>query len=460
MKTFLTALVATLFCLSCAPQLSMPDVDIPSKYIYGDVATADSVGGYWWRIYNDEVLDSLELRALSNNKDLAVAALRVESARYSLAVARSAFLPSINAEVSAESEYSTPEGESYEFTLQPTISWSVSLFGALRNTKREAQAELLSSVWAQRGVMLSLSKEVATAYFTILQSRLCLDIAERSLRLREESAALMDSMVRYGVSTGLELDQAKSLVYTASADVAQYSRALAQAQLSLATLLGETPQPMDKKMFRGELTIENMPSVIPAGIPSDLLRRRPDIMESYYALQAASARVGIARSNRFPSISITGSGGVFGSTVKELFADGHWKWGATGGLAQPLFNFGSLRNREKMAIVAYKEAVEEFEQTILTALEEVESALVAITTYRTQAEEYAQYVKANGRIAQLTEALYSMGMYDYLDVISTEQTWYESQLQMVNILAQQYINYANLVMALGDGWQGVVNDEK
>jgi multidrug efflux system outer membrane protein len=267
-------------------------------------------------------------------------------------------------------------------------------------------------------------------------------------------------MVRYGVSTGLELDQAKSLVYTASADVAQYSRALAQAQLSLATLLGETPQPMDEKMLSSELTIEDMPTVIPAGIPSDLLRRRPDIMESYYALQAASARVGIARSNRFPSISITGSGGVFGSTVKELFADGHWKWGATGGLAQPLFNFGSLRNREKMAIVAYKEAVEEFEQTILTALEEVESALVAIATYRTQAEEYAQYVKANGRIAQLTEALYSMGMYDYLDVISTEQTWYESQLQMVNIVAQQYINYANLVMALGDGWQGVVNDEK
>jgi multidrug efflux system outer membrane protein len=113
-----------------------------------------------------------------------------------------------------------------------------------------------------------------------------------------------------------------------------------------------------------------------------------------------------------------------------------------------------------MAIVAYEESVAEFEQTILSALEEVESALVAIATYRTQAEEYAQYVKANGRIAQLTEALYSMGMYDYLDVISTEQTWYESQLQMVNIVAQQYINYANLVMALGDGWQDVVNDEK
>ena len=459
MKTFVAVLVA-IALFSCAPQLSMPDVDIPSEYIYGNVATADSVGSYWWRIYNDEVLDSLELQALKNNKDFAVAALRVESARYNLAVARSAFLPSINAEVSAESEYRTKQGESYEFTLQPTVSWSVSLFGALRNTKREAQAELLSSVWAQRGVVLSLTTEVATSYFTILQYRRCHDIAQRSLRLREESAALIDSMVHYGVSTGLALDQAKSLVYTAAADVAQYSRALAQAQLSLATLLGETPQMMDEKILRGRLTIEDMPAEIPAGIPSDLLRRRPDIIESFYTLQAASARVGIARSNRFPSISITGSGGVFGSTVKELFADGHWKWGATGGLAQPLFNFGSLRNREKMAIVAYEESVAEYEQTVLTALEDVESALVAISTYRAQAEEYAQYVKANGRIAELTEALYSMGMSDYLDVISTQQTWYESQLQMVNIVAQQYINYANLVMALGDGWQGVVNDVK
>ena len=168
MKTFVAVLVAIVL-FSCAPHLSMPAVDIPSEYIFGDVSTTDSVGGNWWRIYNDELLDSLELQALENNKDLAVAALRVESARYSLAIARSSFLPSINAEVSAESEYQTKRGESYEFTLQPTVSWSVSLFGALRNTRREAQAELLSSVWAQRGVVLSLSVEVATSYFTILQ---------------------------------------------------------------------------------------------------------------------------------------------------------------------------------------------------------------------------------------------------------------------------------------------------
>ncbi len=460
MRTLFTIFTALFLCLSCTPHLSLPDVDIPSEYIYGDVATVDSVNGYWWQIYGDDVLDSLERYALEHNKDLAVAASRIESARYNLALARTAFLPSVNAGLTAESEYKTSTGESHEFILQPTVSWSVSLFGALRNTKREAHAEYLSSIWAYRGVILSLSREVATAYFTILQCRRSLDIAERSHRLRVESAALIDSMVRYGTSTSLELDQARSLVYTAAADVAQYSRALAQARLSLATLLGETPQSLDNEIVYGRFSMEDMPKAIPAGIPSDLLRRRPDIMESYYALQAASARVGIARSNRFPSLNITGAGGVFGTTIKELFAGGYWAWSATGGLSQPLFNFGGLRNRERMAREAYNEAVLEYEQTILKALEEVESALVAIATYRTQAEEYIEYVEANGRIAELTEALYSIGMYNYLDVISTHQTWYESQLQLVDIVAQQYINYANLVMALGDGWQELDNYTK
>ncbi len=457
MRSLFTLLIATLFCFSCMPHLSLPDVDIPSEYIYGDVATEDSVGGNWWLIYNDDVLDSLERHAIMRNRDIAVAALRIESARYNLAAARSTFLPSVNAEVMAESEYKTLQGESHEFVLQPTVSWSVSLFGALRNTKREAQADLLSAVWARRGVLLSLTTEVAKAYFTILQYQRSLDIAQRSHRLRVESAALMDSMALYGASSDLERNQANSLVYTAAADVAQYSRALVQARLSLTTLLGENPEASQDDIY-GELTLESMPSAIPAGIPSELLRRRPDIMESYYAMNAAAARVGIARSNRFPSISITGSGGVFGSTVKELFADGYWKWGATGGLVQPLFNFGGLRNKERIARVVYDEAVLDYEQTIMSALEEVESALVAIDTYRIQAERYVQYVKANGRIAELTKALYAMGMYDYMDVISTEQTWYELQLQLSEIVAQQYINYANLVMALGDGWQGVVNE--
>lgn len=458
MRTIFSTFVALLCAISCTPRLALPDVKIPSEYIFGDIATTDSIGSNWWLIYNDEVLDSLERHALNNNKDLAIAATRIESARYNLSVARSAFMPSLNAELSAQSEYETPSGNGNDFVIQPTVSWNVSLFGALQYTSREVQAELFSTEWAYRGVMLSLTNEVATTYYTILQYRSCLDIARRSHKLRVESAVLMDSMFYYGATTMLDVEQARSLVYTAAADVEQYSRALTQAELSLSTLLGETPQTMENINNNKLLTLDDLPEAIPAGVPSDILSRRPDIMEAYYDLQAAAAEVGIAHSNRFPTISLTGSGGMFGSTIKELFADGHWKWGAMGNIVQPIFNFGKLRNREKMARAAYDEALLEYEQSILTALEEVESALVAIQTYRSQAERYAKYVMANGRIAELTQALYSIGMYNYMDVISTEQTWYTSQMQMVEIIAQQYINYANLVMALGDGWQNLVEN--
>ena len=458
MRTLFSIFAALICAISCTPHLALPDVKMPSEYIFGDIATTDSIAGNWWYIYNDEVLDSLEQHALKNNKELAVAAARVESARYNLSIARSAFMPSLNAELSAQGNYDTPTGENNEFVVQPTVSWNVSLFGALKHTSREVQAELFSTEWAYRGVMLSLTKEVATAYFTILQYRNCLDIARRSHKLRVESAALMDSMFYYGATTMLDLEQARSLVYTAAADVEQYSRALTQSELSLSTLIGEIPKIMKDINSDKLLALENLPEAIPTGVPSDILRRRPDIMESYYDLQAAAAQVGIAHSNRFPTISLTGSGGMFGSTVKELFAEGYWKWGAMGNIVQPIFNFGKLRNREKMARAAYDEARLEYEQSVLTALEEVESALVAIQTYRSQAERYAKYVVANGRIAELTQALYSMGMYNYMDVISTEQTWYTSQLQLVEIIAQQYINYANLVMALGDGWQNMVEN--
>ena len=141
------------------------------------------------------------------------------------------------------------------------------------------------------------------------------------------------------------------------------------------------------------------------------------------------------------------------SNVKELFKDGYWSWDATAGVVQPLFAFGRLRRAEQIARANYDEAVLEYEQTVLQALEEVESALVAVATYRGQIAAYVEYVEANRRIADMTEALYRLGQNNYLDVITTRQTWYESQLQLVQLISQQYINYAELVMALGDGWE-------
>ncbi|MBQ1980120.1 MAG: TolC family protein [Alistipes sp.] len=140
-------------------------------------------------------------------------------------------------------------------------------------------------------------------------------------------------------------------------------------------------------------------------------------------------------------------------TVKELFTSGYWSWGAAAQLAQPIFSFDRLKRKEQIARVEYEDAVLEYEKSVLTALKEVESSLVGISTYKSQAKQYAEYVDANKRIAELTMALYRNGMNNYLDVISTQQTWYNSQMQLIGLISEQYINYANLVMALGGGWQ-------
>ena len=183
-------------------------------------------------------------------------------------------------------------------------------------------------------------------------------------------------------------------------------------------------------------------------------------MESYYELQASAARVGVARSNRFPNISLTGSGGLISSAARKFFADGYWEWSAAAGVTQPIFSFGKLKRNEQVARIEYEEAVKEYEQIVINAVKEVESALIAISTFNEQIARYEEYVTANKRISDLTRALYERGLNDYFDVISTFQTWYDSQITFVSILAQQYINYAELVMALGDGWQDLENDEK
>lgn len=452
-------LSSTLFMGSCAVPLDNPQVEVPESYLFQDavVQQGEELQGAWWQIYDDPTLDSLIRCALAGNKNLAIAASKIEAAEYALSQAKAAFLPELGVEARGEVNGVKAERE-YEFALQPTVSWNVSLFGALRHTRREAQANMLSTTWAYRGVQLSLTNQVAKAYFTIRQYSKNLSIAERSLSLRKEQAQLIEKMQQQGFSTGLDLDQARSLVYAAEADVAQYRRALAQSELSLSTLLGEMPEVgVD---IPADLTVEQLPRAVTMGIPSTLLVRRPDIMQAYYELQAAAAKVGIAHSNRFPSLALTGEGGLMSNSVKSLFAQGYWAWGASAGVAQTLFSFKRLKRAEQIARSGYEEAVLEYEQQVLEALEEVESALVAISTYEEQIARYEEFVAANSRIATLTRALYERGLDDYLDVISTEQTWYESQMSLVGLVAQQYMNYATLAMALGDWQQMELQNEK
>ena len=188
------------------------------------------------------------------------------------------------------------------------------------------------------------------------------------------------------------------------------------------------------------------------GLPSELLRRRPDIREAHYGVAKAAAQVGQARSARFPSISLTAGGGAASGSIKGLTSGDPWVWNAAGALVEPLVAFGKLRRAEQAAVAAYDEAARNYEQTVLTAFADVEKALTAITTCREQAERSRELVESNGRIATMTRALYRSGLSDYLDVIDAERSLYQSQMAHVNLVVQQYINYVTLCKALGGGW--------
>ena len=278
-------------------------------------------------------------------------------------------------------------------------------------------------------------------------------IASRTYELRKESATLIDSLFYYGMATGVEREQALSLVYAAEADIPRYRSAIEQTHLALGVLMGDPPMPIWEKGVGQELLLDRRPEELAIGIPSELLQRRPDIMQARYTLDAAAAKAGLARVNRFPSISFIAKGGIGATSIKGLTSSNPAVWTITAGLAQPLYNFSGLRRAEQIAVEGYNQAVWSYEQTVLTAMADVEQTLSAIEANRLETERNTELVVAYRSILEMAYALYRNGMADYLDVIDAERTLYTAQMTLVGLIAAQYSNYVTLCKALGGGWQ-------
>ena len=449
-------LLVTLVITGCNPRLATPQLVTHKEYLFGRNFSSDSIelGNDWWQMFGDTTLNRLVSRAIAQNKNIEIAASRIEEARHNLVVTRSTYWPSISGAISAEGKYeSATDNIAQSYKILPQASWELPLFGSLRHATKGAKATINYEVWQYQGVRLALEAEVATTYFTLLQYRQDLNIAKRSSELRREMVSLVDSLYRYGFASGVNLEQAQSLLYTAEADIPLYEKAISQTLLSLATLTGDSPEALIGIGADGSKAITNdyQPYDIAIGIPSDLLHRRPDLMSAYYTMQHSAANVGLARSARLPSITISLYGGTATDKISNLFSSKGWVADALASLAQPIYNFGGLRRRELAAREAYKQSMLAYEQCYIEALSDVESALVAITSSREELLRYAGLVKSYRNIAIMTYALYRNGQSGYLDVIDAERSLYSSQMQFENLVAQQYINYINLCKALGGG---------
>lgn len=443
-------IIFSLIAVACNPKLQKPTVVVPQSYLYGSYSDSVAIEDGWWKIFGDTILNNLITTALESNYDLQSAVSKIEEAKANMKVTRSTFLPSFDLGRSAT--VSESDGNiTQQYVLEPYMSWEIPLFGNLKATTTAAKADIEYAKWQYEGVRLSLVAEVATTYFTLLQYQRNLNTARESSRLRRETATLVDSLYVHGMATKLNREQAYSLLYTSDADIPLYERAIAQTKLSLNLLLGSEPEPMDDITSDNMITDRYIPIAIPVGLPSDLLYRRPDVMSSYASLKAAAATAKLARIERFPTLLLTGEGGVVSGDIAKLFTKGSWVWNAVLSLTQPLYRFGALRSGEMAAVERYNQALIAYQKSFLTALSDVETALVAISTYREQLERYRSLVSANYSINMLTNQLYLNGLSAYLDVIDAERTLYNSQMEYSNLIATQYINYINLCKALGGG---------
>ena len=454
MKRIIYILLAAASC-SCIGRFKSPQADVPQNYVYDSLRTTDTTGldTHWWTLFGDTTLNRLIDVALENNHDIASAALKVEQARLSLGVTRSQFLPQFSVDVNAKGEYAEQTGIVQQYGILPTATWEISLFGALRHSTEAAKAELLATEWARRGVMLSLAAQVAETYFTLLWYENCLDISTKNYFLRRNYQAITDSLFRYGMSSAVDLRQAESLTQTAAVDIPQYRRAIAVTSLTLGTLLGQNPSAEHAYARNAAELYGSLPPEIPVGLPSELLLNRPDVMQQYYDVKQTFEKMGVARAQQFPQLSLTAQGGVASSTLHGLTSSNPFVWNAAASLVEPIFMFGQKRRNFKIAELENRQAVLQYRQTVLSAIEDVESALVSIATYRTQTDEYVSLLRHNTEIQYMTRQLYDRGMTSYLEVIDAERALYSSQLEYVNILAQQFLNYVSLYKALGGGWQ-------
>lgn len=415
----------------------------------GDASSAGSVesADAWWRALGDAKLDALVDEALKNNQDLIRATARVEQFAGSLKTTRSAFFPQFDYAAGAGARKIPPAGSTTLVNAGLTAAWEIDLFGRVRSATRAARAELMSSEETRRGVQLSLVTAVVAGYVNLRSLDRQLEIAEQTARTREEALKLFRSRQAGGVISGVEFAQQESEYEAARAAIPTARQAVNVAENDLAVLLGRT----NAQIPRGRGIDELRLAAPPAGLPSDLLERRPDLRSAEQQLIAANARIGEARAQYFPSISLTGLLGVRSDDMGTLF-DGDATWRYAGAITGPIFRFGAIKGQVEAAKGRRRELLASYQRAIQVAFADTDRALSAIGTSREKLEAQTRQEAALSRYANLARKRYDGGYTSYIDVLDAERTLFSVQVSRAQTQADTVIAVVNLYKALGGSW--------
>jgi multidrug efflux system outer membrane protein len=465
MRTYALLAVVAVGAAGCTvgPDYVRPDVNTPAKWRIDYVDAADAADTKWWQQFGDPVLDELVESALRENLDVRIAAARVDQFVGALAATRSQLYPQIGygadasrVQASRVGQPPLPPGADRYFSLYQAslgASWQLDLFGRVRRLGEAAQAQVYATEQARRGVALSLVSSVTTSYVVLRALDRQLEIAQATAANFNESVRIFELRFKAGVVSQTELSQVVSQAQQALAAIPAFEEAIAAQENLLSILLGREPGPIP----RGKTLDQLVAPDIPAGLPSTLLARRPDILQAEQNLVAANANVGATKALYFPDISITGALGSVSTAFSDLLSGPANTALLGAGVTGPIFTFGGIRGQVDAAEAQSRQAELFYRQTVLNALRETNNALTGSQKKAREFEMQKKRVDALREFARLSTLRFDKGVSGYLDVLVAENELFAADLATTRLQADRYVQVINVYQAMGGGWVDVAS---
>jgi multidrug efflux system outer membrane protein len=406
-------------------------------------------------VFQDQQLQCLIRTALQQNYDVRIAATRILEAQAQVGITRSGQFPAVSGGVQAANERyadtkTYPQYDTSSNQVGLALAWDLDFWGKYRRATEAARANLLATEWARQAVVSTLVSDVATAYFQLRALDLQLEISRRTLASRQDSLQLTQVLANGGATSMLDVRQAEQLVFTAAETIPDLERRIEQQENFLSTLLGSNPGPIARGT---KLTEQPHAPNVPAGLPSSLLERRPDIREAEAQLIAANAQIGVAKAAYFPDISLTATGGYQSSALTSLFTGPAGMWNFGGSLVQPLFAGGKIRSGVKYSEARQQEALLTYRQTIQQAFRGVSDALVEYRKDREFRQQQQQLALSAQDAARLSDVRYRGGAASYLEVLTNETNYFAAEQGLAQAQLNELLGLVRIFRSLGGGWQ-------
>ncbi len=465
---WITTLVLLVLEAACTvgPNYQRPKAEVPPAFKeapppgWKEAHPGDEISkGNWWVVFGDPVLDDLEQQATSANQSVKAAVERVDEARALARVTQAQLYPAVSSDISASRQHvganrpvlfgQTATSYTYNtFTLPLDLSYEVDLFGKIRRSLQAARADYQASVAAYESVLLTLESDLAQDYFNLRYLDADRAVLRENIKVQQDFLDLTRKRYEGGLASGLDVAAADTQLDTTKALYVGDERQRKELEHAIAVLLGKPPS----EFFLAENPLNLTPPVLPEGLPSDLLERRPDVAQAERQMAADSARIGVARAAYFPDLSLTASGGFLSSTLSNLISGPSTAWFITPLLSVPIYEGGRIKANYQFAQAVYREAVDNYRQQVLVAFQQVEDGLSDLRVLEDQGQAQGLAVKASQRTVIISTARYKEGLAEYLEVLTADNALLQNERTASQILGMRLVSSVQLVNALGGGW--------